>query len=115
MIVFQDCETVKTDDVLFGRPDAIRKLATMMLVNMAEGNTDMVCDMSEEYKTKEDVERVFQGLTDQALDMLPDVIDSLKMSLEDFLQKAKVKAQVRRLDYDTAGKLSDITVDIKVE
>lgn len=115
MIVFQDCEVVKSNSVLYANSDAVRKLATMMIVNMAEGNTDMVCDMSEEYKTKAEVEAVFSGLNEQALDMLPDVIDGLKQALEDFLKQAKVVAQVRRLDYDTDGKLSDVTVDIKVE
>lgn len=115
MIVFQDCETVKTNGVLYGQPDAIRKLATMMIVNMAESNTDMICDMPEEYPTKADVERGFQGLSEQAIDMLDDHIDTLKEKLTEFLKSAKVNARVRRMDYDNEGNLSDITVDVKVE
>ena len=115
MIVFQDCETVKTNSVLYAQQDGIRKLATMMIVNMAEGNTDMICDMPEEYPTKTDVERVFSTLNEQALDMMDDHIDTLKEELTKFLKSAKVVAKVRRLDYDNEGNLSDITVDVKVE
>jgi len=116
MIVFQNgIETVKTHDVLYGQPDGIRKLATMLIVDMAESNTDMVCDMSEDYKTKDDVERVFQGLNEQALDCLEDNFDYLKGKLMEFLRTAKVTARVRRLDYDTEGNLSDVMVDIDVE
>ncbi len=116
MIVFQNgIETVKTHDVLYGRPDGIRKLATMLIVDMAESNTDMVCDMSEEYPTKADVERVFQGLNDQAIDVLEDNFEFLKEKLMEFLRTAKVTARVRRMDYDTEGKLSDVMVDVSVE
>ena len=115
MIVFQDCETVSTNDVLYSQDNGIRKLATMMLVNMAESNTDMVCDMPEEYETKAEVELAFQNLNEQALDMLDDVISELREKLEKFLREAKVSARVRRLDYDQNGQLSDITVDLRVE
>ena len=116
MIVYENgIEQVNTNGVLYSNPSVIRKLAIMMMVSMAESNTDMVCDMSEEYPTKADVERVFQGLNDQALDMLDDHISDLRASLEKFLQEVKYTAKVRRLEYDQEGKLADITVDIDVE
>ena len=117
MIVIQsdDAETVSTNAVLYSRPEAIRKLATMMIVSMAEANTDMICDMAEEYPTKGDVERGFQHLADQALDSLEDHINDLRESLTKFLKDAKVVAKVRRLDYDDDGALSDIMIDLRVE
>ena len=116
MIVYQDnIETVKTNGVLYSNPDVVRKLAIMMMVNAAEANTDMVCDMSEEYQTKADVEAVFQGLNEVALDMLEDHISDLRLSLEKCLREIKFTARVRRLDYDKEGKLSDVTVDLDVE
>ncbi len=116
MIVFQNgIETVKTHDVLYGQPEGIRKLATMLIVDMAESNTDMVCDMSDEYQTKADVERVFQGLNDQAIDVLEDNFEFLKERLINFLRTAKVTARVRRMDYDEEGKLADVMVDVSVE
>ena len=116
MIVYKDnVETVDTNGVLYSNPNAVRKLATMLMVNAAEANTDMVCDMSEEYKTKDDVEAVFRGLNEVALDMLDDHIDDLKFSLQKFLRECKPTARVRRLDYNEQGKLSDVTVDIAVE
>ena len=116
MIVYQDnIEQVKTNGVLYSDPQVVRKLAIMMMVNTAEGNTDMVCDMSEDYKTREDVEAVFQGLNEVALDMLDDHINDLRASLEKALREIKYTARVRRLDYDEQGKLSDVTVDIAVE
>ncbi len=116
MIVYPDnIETVKTNGVLYSQPDAIRKMAIMLMVNVAEGNTDMICDMPEEYETKDEVERAFQALNEVALDMLEDHIADLRLSLEKFLREVKFTAKVRRLDYDKEGKLSDVTVDINVE
>lgn len=115
MIVFPDSEMVETNAVLYSQPEAIRKLATMMLVNMAESNTDMICDMPEEYDTKEDIERAFGHLNEQALDCLEDHINDLRNSLERFLREVKVTTRVRRLEYNEQGKLSDITVDLSVE
>ena len=116
MIVHQDgLEFVKTNAVLYSNPDAIRKLAIMLMVNAAEGNTDMVCDMPEEYPTKTDIEAVYRGLNEQALDCLEDHIHDLRESLTKFLKEVKYTAQVRRIDYDNEGKMSDVTVDISVE
>lgn len=116
MIVFPSGhEVIKTNGALYSQKDAVRSMAIMMLVNVAEGNTDMVCDMSEEYKTKDEVEAVFQGLNEVALDMLEDHISDLRLSLEKCLSEIKFTARVRRLDYDKEGKLSDVTVDIAVE
>lgn len=115
MILYPDCETVKTNSVLYSSHDAIRKLAIMMMVNTAETNVDMVMDCSNEYKTKEEIEAVFQGLNEVALEMLDDHIDDLRRSLEAALRDIKYTARVRRLDYDKDGSLSDVTVDISVE
>ena len=116
MIVFQDgLETVTASGVLYSRPDAVRKLAIMIMINAAEANTDMICDMSEEYETKDNIEAVFKSLNEQALDMLEDHIADLQKSLESFLKNTKFKAQVRRLDYNKEGKLADIVVDLDVE
>ncbi len=116
MIVFEDgLETVKTNGVLYSQPDTVRKMAIMLMVNAAEANTDMVCDMPEEYESKQEIENAFQALNEQALDMLEDHIADLRLSLDKFLRSAKVTARVRRLDYDKEGKLADITLDIDVE
>jgi hypothetical protein len=115
MITYQNgCDTVKTHDVLYSRPDAIRKMAIMMLVNAAESNIDMVCDMPEAYGSKADIDGAFQGLNEQALAMLEDNIADLRLSLENFLQKTKITAQVRRLNYNKEGKLDGITLDLDV-
>ena len=116
MIVFENgLETVKTNGVLYSQPEAIRKLAIMIMVNMAEGNIDMICDMQDEYQTKEDIEAVFAPLNEQALDMLEDHMADLQRNLESFLQNAKVTAKVRRLDYGKEGNLADVFVELDVE
>jgi hypothetical protein len=116
MIVFQNgIETVKTRDALYSCDDAIRKMATLLIVDMAEANTDMVCDMPDEYKSKEDIERVFQHLSEQALDVFEDHFDYLKTKMLQYLRNAKVTARVRRLEYDVDGKLNDVTVEVEVE
>ena len=116
MIVFEDnVETVKVNGVLYSQPDTVRKLAVMMMVNAAEGNTDMVLDMQHEYPSKADVEAAFKDLNELALDCLEDHISDLRLALKQFLENAKVTARVRRLEYDTDGNLADIVVDVDVK
>jgi|694.fasta_scaffold35191_11 hypothetical protein len=116
MIVFQSgIETVKTRDALYGSDDAIRKMATLMIVDMAEGNTDMVVDMFDEYKSKDDIERVFQNLSEQAADTFEDHFEYFKEKMLQYLRNARVTARVRRLEYDVDGRLSDVTVEVDVE
>ena len=116
MIFHEDgTETVKTNGVLYSQPDAIRKLAIMLIVNAAESNTNMICDMQQEYESKQDIEGAFRALNEQALDILPDHIADLQATLERFLRSAKVTARVRRLYYTKEGKLSDITIDLDVQ
>ena len=108
-------DTVKTTGVLYSQPDAIRKMALMLLVSAAESNIDMVLDCAEEYKSKDDIEGVFAALNEQTLDMLEDHIADLRRSLESFLRNAKLNARVRRLDYNKNGELADISLDLSVE
>lgn len=116
MIVYDDsAKTVDTIGVLFSRPDAIRKMAIVMLAHAAEFNTHMICDLPEEYETKEDMEVSLKGINESALGMLEDHIRDLRRALEDALQEIKFTARVRRLDYDEQGRLNDLTVDISVE
>ncbi len=110
-----DTNKVTANGVLYSQPDAVRKLAIMIMVNAAESNVDMVCDMQDEYETKADIEAVFAPLNEQALDMLEDHIAHLRRSLESFLRNAKVTAKVRRLDYGKEGNLADVFVELDVE
>ena len=115
MIFHEDgTETVRTNSVLFSQPDAVRKLAIMMMVNAAEGSIDMITDYPENYETKEDMEIVLGNVREMALECLEDHIADLRRSLESFLRSAKVDVKVRRLDYTKAGELSDISIDIDV-
>jgi hypothetical protein len=116
MIVFQNgIETVKTRDALYASNEAVHKMATLMIVDMAEGNTDMVCDMQDEYATKDDIERVFQNLNEQAADVFEDHFEHFKEKMLQYLRNAQVTARVRRLEYDVDGKLNDVTVEVSVE
>jgi nicotinic acid phosphoribosyltransferase len=116
MIVFQSgIETVKTRDAIYASDDAVRKMATLLIVDMAEANTDMVCDMPDEYKSKDDIERVFQHLSEQAVDVFEDHFEYFKERILKYLRTAQVTAKVRRLEYDVDGNLSDVTVEVEVE
>jgi vacuolar-type H+-ATPase catalytic subunit A/Vma1 len=116
MIIFQNgVETIKTRDALYSSDEAIRKMATMLIVDMAEANTDMICDMQDEYKSKADIERVFQNLNEQTIDVFEDHFDYLKIKMLQYLRTANVTARVRRLEYDVDGRLSDVTVEVAVE
>ena len=108
-----DSFMVKPNDILYARPEAIRKLAMSMLVNIAESNTDMVIDYAEEYENKREIEGLFECINDTALDTLEDQIEELHSALRSMLKTIRVNPRVRRLDYDDDGKLIDITVDLK--
>jgi uncharacterized membrane protein len=116
MIVYENgVDTVKTNDVLCYSTKAVRNLAIMLMVNAAEANTDMVLDMSHEYRTKDEVEAVFNNLNEIALDALADHIDDLRASLEKFLREVKFTARVRRMEYEADGSLSDVLVELEVK
>lgn len=117
MILYHNTvETVKTNEVLYGSREAIRKLAIMLMVNAAEANTDMVMDMPNEYTSKPEIEAAFLHLNEQALDMLDDHIDTLRGALKAELEKIKFRARVTRIDYSKAnGEMSDVHVELNVE
>lgn len=116
MILYPDCETVKTNEVLYSSDKAIRKLAIMLMVNAAEANADMVMDMPNEYTSKPEIEAAFLHLNEQAIEMLEDHLHDLRLNLETFLKNAKFRAQVTRIDYSKAdGEMSDIHVELDVE
>lgn len=117
MIVYNNAaNTVKTNSVLYGNPEAVRNLAVMMLVNAAEFNMDMVMDMPHEYASKPEIEAAFLHLNELALESLDDHIDTLRGALKAELERIKFRARVTRLDYSKSnGELSDIHVEINVE
>jgi hypothetical protein len=114
-IIHNAIPTVNTHAVLYSLPDAVRQLAIVMLVNMAEANTEMAMDTPEEYNTKAEFENVLQDLPLQALDMIPDLIHDLEQSLRKQLNEMKYTAKVVRMDYKEDGELADVTVKLNVE
>ena len=116
MIVCAEADfAVAPVDVLYRKSNAVRKLAIAMMVNIAESNTDMVCDMPEDYKTKDDIQEVFRELNLTALDLLDDYIDDLRDAIKKELIELRPQPRARRLDYSDEGRLVDITVDLKFE
>lgn len=117
MIVYESgVETVKSNGVLYGNPDAVRKLGIMLMVDAAESSIDMIGDCSDEYSTKAEMEAAFLHLNEQALDMLEDHIADLRRNMESFLRNAKVQARVIRVDYNKhTGNMSDVHIDLSVE
>ncbi len=108
-------QTVNAANVIYAQEAAIKALVQATMISMAEANVDMVCDMSNEYPTKVDVEAVFQGLHDQAADMIADCFDDLKERLLAELAQKRYTARVKALHYDDNGGLNDVTVDVHFE
>lgn len=116
MIIYPpNIENLRTSNIFYSNKESIRKMALMLMVNLSEGAVDMVCDMPEEYTTKEKIEECFNNVHEQALDLLDDYIFNLKQTLEAELKAMKYTSRVRRLDYSKTGELEDITVEIEVE
>lgn len=112
----RNVDSVKTNDVLYSMPEAVRKLGIMLMVNAAEANADMVMDMPNEYTSKQEIEAAFLHLNEQAMDMLEDHIADLRKNIASFLHNVKFRARVTRLDYGKAdGEMSDVHVELDVE
>jgi hypothetical protein len=101
---------------LFYSDDTIKALAQAAMVNMAEANVEMVCDLPKEYESKTDVERVFQGLHEQAADMIRDHFDDLRDRLLAELATKKYTARVKAMKFcDVDGELDDVDVKLTFE
>lgn len=107
-----DQHQVRPNDVLYSRNDAVRKLAVAMLVNLAESNIDMVCDMDDEFLTKDAIESAFKNLNDVVLSTLDDHIFDLRNALTKMLLDIKVDARVRKMEFNDIGRLSDVDVEL---
>lgn len=108
-------QNLTASKVLFYSDDTVKALAQAAMVNMAEANVDMLCDCPNEYPTKADVERVFQGLHEQAADMINDMFADLKERLLAELATKKYSARVRALHYDEQGVMGDIDLQVDFE
>jgi hypothetical protein len=106
-------QNLTASQVLFYGENAIKALAQAAMVNMAEANVEMLTDCPNEYPTKADVERVFQGLNEQATDFLNDVFEDFKERLLKELATKKYTARVSAMRYNDLGELDDI--DVKVD
>ena len=103
-----DLQNVVATNVLYAQGNTIKALAQAAMVSMAEADVEMVLDMSNEYPTKADIERVFQGLHDQATDLINDMIEDLRDRLLTELAQKRYTARVTALTYDDEGQLDDI-------
>lgn len=107
-----DQHQVRPTDVLYSKPDAVRKLAVAMLINIAESNIDMVCDMDDDFLTKDSIESAFKNLNDVVLSVLEDHIFDLRNELTKMLLDIKVDARVRKMEFNDIGRLSDVDVEL---
>ena len=110
-LYYHSCQT---QDVLYAsrHSETVRNLALALVIDRANVNVDMVCDMSSEYANKDAVEAVFADLNKQASEMVDDMLNTLKTVVKQQLIDMTVSARVRQLNYDKDGKLDDITVVI---
>jgi Zn-dependent M32 family carboxypeptidase len=107
-------QTVRAEDVLYSREAAVRAIAQAAMINMAEANAEMMMDCPEEYSTRADAERVFQGLHEQARDFVNDVFSDLETSVLKELERAYT-ARVTALHFDDRGELADVDVKVVFE
>jgi Zn-dependent M32 family carboxypeptidase len=109
-------QNLTASKVLFYNDDTIKALAQAAMINMAEANIEMICDLPEEYQTKADVERVFDGLNEQAADMIRDVMDDFRDRLLAELATKKYTACVKAMRFcDVDGGLDDVDVKLTFE
>ena len=105
-------QTLTANKVLYSNEEVVKAIAQAAMVNMAEGNVEMLCDCPSEYPTKADIERVFSGLHEQATDLVNDLFDELKAEVLKELLTKTYTARVTAMKFDDAGEMSDIDVQV---
>ena len=108
-------QSLTANQVLYSNEAVVKAIAQTAMVSMAEADVEMLCDCPQEYPTKADLERVFQGIHDQATDLITDMFDELKAKVLAELAEKRYSARVTGLHYDDDGALNDITVSIKFD
>lgn len=108
-------QTVQANAVLYSQSKVAKAIAQAAMVNMAEGNVEMLLDCPSEYPTKADLERVFQGLHEQATDFVNDVFDELKDAVLKELLTKSYTARVTAMKFDDKGEMADIDVSVTFE
>ena len=115
-VVYKRNENINPSEVIYANPKAVQKLAAQMIVDTIESNIDMIMDMSEDYPTKRDIEKVLNSAKDQCIDMFDDYMDTLRESLKTRLANTNFNVRILRIDYSkTDGDYEDIHVEVDVE
>ncbi len=102
-------------NVLYAQDQAIKALAQAAMISLAEADIDMLLDCPNEYPTKADMERVFQGLHEQATDFINDTFEDLKERLLAELAQKRYTARIKALHYDERGAVDDISLQVDFE
>ncbi len=105
-------QVLQANDVLYAQERAVKALAQAAMISMAEADVEMLLDCPGEYDSKADMERVFQGLHDQAADLINDMFDDLKERLLAELAEKRYVARITSLHYDQAGEVDDIGLQV---
>lgn len=108
-------QVVNATNLLYAHDQAVKALAQACMISLAEADVDMLLDCPNEYPTKADMERVFQGLHEQAADFINDTFDDLKERILKELAQARYTARVKALHYDQQGVVEDIGLQVDFE
>jgi hypothetical protein len=105
-------QTIDARSMIYPTITSTKAIAQAAMVSMAEADIDMLMDCPADYPTKESMERVFQGLHDQARDLIEDTFDELRERVLAELT-ANYTARITALHYNPHGEVRDI--DLKIE
>jgi hypothetical protein len=105
-------QTIDARSMIYPTIASAKAIAQAAMVLMAEADIDMLMDCPDDYPTKAAMERVFQGLHDQAHDLIEDTFNELKERVLAELT-ANYTARITALHYNPHGEVRDI--DLKIE
>lgn len=108
-------DTVKVQTVIYANDSTVNAIASGAMIRMAETNIDMILDEEREYNTKAEIEAVFTQLHEQARDLIDEAMAELRERIMDRLKEMSYTVQVRRLDYDGNGDLSDVSINLDIK
>lgn len=114
-INYNNMPPITPDSVLIRREGTVDAIAMAAILNMIEGNIEMITDGYENYPTRDLIETRLNSADSQAIDFVHDAIDDLKAAVLERLRSGKLTVNVRSMRFDKTGALDDVDVDVAFE
>ena len=115
-VVFKQAnKTFDAHQVLVAHPDLANAIVEQALAAQAGSYLDMIADTEKsEYITRASINERLRNVKDDTEDYLEDVMNQLRLAVMARFRKVQFGAAVMGIEYDLAGEVVDIKIDVSV-